>query len=136
MAATAPKSFKELYLQILDNGTIDAEEVEMLRARLYADGRIERVEAEFLLELHAATARKFNASSWGTFFVDAMTAYLVQQRTADGSIDEYETKWIIDALPEDWASDEAVIALLRTLKRRVPKLNPALARMLEMVDGR
>ena len=43
---------REIEQVILANGRVDGPELRMLRRELYADGKIDRQEADFLVELH------------------------------------------------------------------------------------
>ena len=62
-------SLATIQAAILEDGTIDGEEVKMLEKRLYADGVIDRKEANFLFELNDAVSGNKNDPSWAALFV-------------------------------------------------------------------
>jgi uncharacterized tellurite resistance protein B-like protein len=107
-------TLKELKKSILADGVIDEVEVKQLREVLYADGKIDKEEADFLFELNDAVSGKANHSSWETFFVEAISAYLLE----DGEIDEKETQWLLVKIQGDGQLDETEKALLANLKSK------------------
>ena len=50
------KTLEQLKKELLEDGIIDAQEVEELQAVLYADGVIDKDEANFLFELNDAVS--------------------------------------------------------------------------------
>jgi hypothetical protein len=45
-------NLQQLMAEVLVDGRIDGQSIERLRNELYADGKIDRAEADFLVELH------------------------------------------------------------------------------------
>jgi uncharacterized tellurite resistance protein B-like protein len=108
---------EELKKSILVDGVIDEIEVKQLREVLYADGKIDKEEADFLFELNDAVSGKANHSSWETLFVDAISGYLLE----DGEIDDKEAKWLLSKIQGDGQLDKLERALLANLKSKVQK---------------
>jgi uncharacterized tellurite resistance protein B-like protein len=106
---------KELKKSILADGVIDEVEVKQLREMLYADGKIDREEADFLFELNDAVSGKANHSDWETLFVEAISAYLLE----DGEIDTDEAQWLLAKIQGDGQLDKTEKALLVNLKSKV-----------------
>jgi uncharacterized tellurite resistance protein B-like protein len=113
--------FNELKTAILADGIIDENEVKQLREVLYADGKIDKEEAELLFELNDAVSGKANAASWETLFVEAITSYLLEDKTSPGEIDEEEEKWLLSKIQGDGQVDETEKALLLHLKNNAKK---------------
>jgi uncharacterized tellurite resistance protein B-like protein len=99
-------NLRQLEQEILSNGRVDGPEIERLRKELYADGKIDRKEADFLIELHKRVQHKTPA--FEKFFYAAIkhhiladgkidaeeAAYLRQMLFADGKIDDHERKFL------------------------------------------
>lgn len=99
-------NLRQLESEILANGKVEGQEIERLRKELYADGQIDRKEADFLVELHKRVERKTPA--FEKFFYQAIkdhiladgkidaeeAAYLRQMLFADGIIDDHERKFL------------------------------------------
>ncbi|MDR3340813.1 MAG: TerB family tellurite resistance protein [Candidatus Symbiothrix sp.] len=116
-------TLNELKKSILADGVIDEAEVKQLQAVLYADGSIDKEEAEFLFELNDAVSGKDNHASWKTLFVDAITSYLLEDETSPGEIDAEEAEWLLAKIQGDGQLDETEAALLANLKAKA-KLIP------------
>ena len=69
---------------ILANGRVDGPELEALRQHVYADGKIQRREADFLVELHKRVEHRTPA--FEKFFYQAIKDHIL----ADGRIDAGE----------------------------------------------
>ena len=113
---------KELKSLILADGVIDETGVKQLREVLYADGKIDKEEADFLFELNDAVSGKADHSSWETFFVEAISAYLLE----DGVIDDDETQWLLAKIQGDGQLDKTEKALLANLKSNTKNFPTAL----------
>jgi hypothetical protein len=101
---------KDLKKSILADGVIDEIEVKQLCEVLYADGKIDKEEADFLFELNDAVSGKANHSSWETLFVEAILE--------DGVIDDDEAQWLLTKIQGDSQLDKTEKALLANLKSK------------------
>jgi len=99
--------------EILDDGVIDADEVEQIRERLFDDGIIDREEAEFLFLLNDGATD--SDESWGVLFVEALIAHLLEDDESPGVVDEDEAAWLIEHIEGDGQVDETELALLVAL---------------------
>ena len=97
---------------------IDEAEVEQLREVLYADGIIDKEEAEFLFELNDAVSGKNNSPAWEALFIEAITAFLLEDETSPGEIDEAEAQWLLAKIQGDGQVDGIEKALLDNLKAK------------------
>jgi hypothetical protein len=75
-------NLKQLMAEVLSDGRIEGQSIERLRNELYADGKIDRAEADFLVELHKRVQRP-SGPGWQKFFYKAIKDHIL----ADGSID-------------------------------------------------
>ena len=114
-------TLSELKKSILADGVIDEAEVQQLRAVLYADGKIDKEEADFLFELNNAVSGKENHSSWETLFVEAITGFLLEDEASPGEIDDDEAKWLLAKIQGDGQLDKTEKALLANLKKTAKK---------------
>ncbi|MFA6883813.1 MAG: hypothetical protein WCQ55_01720 [Paludibacteraceae bacterium] len=66
---------------------------------MYADGIIDKEEADFLFELIDAVIRKANDTSWKPFFVQSISNFLLKDEVSLGKIDVDEAEWLGE---KDW----------------------------------
>lgn len=107
---------------ILADGTIDTNEVELLRKRLFADAQIDASEAEALFQINDAVKGKANSPHWQTLFVDAICNFLLKDEKTPGVVDENEGNWLIAKLEGDGDIDAIEKALLVALKSQAKSL--------------
>src|ERR1700731_2932957 len=93
-------NLREIEGKILANGRGDTPELEMLRKELYADGKIDRKEADFLVELHKRVQHMTPA--FEHFFYQAVKAHILE----DGKIDAEESAWLRRMLFADGKIDD------------------------------
>lgn len=101
---------REIEQAILVNGKADGPEVEALRRQLYAGGKIERPEADFLVELHKRVQHKTPA--FEQFFYQAIKDHIL----AHGRIDAEEAVWLRRMLFADGKIDDEERKFLHELK--------------------
>ena len=126
---TAP--FSEIVKSILADGVIDDAEVKKLKARLYADGVIEKEEAEALFEINDAVKGKPNSPAWTTLFAESVCDFLLKDEASPGVVDEDEAAWLIDKLEGDGEIDANERALLSALKSKAKSLAESLRAKLK-----
>jgi hypothetical protein len=79
---------RQIEHDILANGRVDGPELEVLRRQLYADGKVDRRGADFLVELHKRVQHLTPA--FEQFFYRAIKDHIL----ARGRIDAEETAWL------------------------------------------
>jgi len=89
------QNVQEIEQTILANGKVDGPELEALRLKMYAHGRIERPEADFLVELHKRVQHRTPA--FEKFFYQAIKDHIL----AHGQIDAEEAAWLRRMLSAD-----------------------------------
>lgn len=123
-------TLKKLKEELLADGKIDAEEVKKLKEILYADGVIDKEEAEFLFELNNAVCEKSNDESWNSFFIQAITDFLLTDETTPGEIDSDEAEWLIKQIGADGKVDKIEKLLLEKLKNEAKSFPESLNNLL------
>src|SRR5580765_835953 len=86
---------KQIEHDILAVGKVGGRELEALRHALYADGKIDRAEADFLVELHKRVQHMTPA--FEHFFYQAVKDHVL----ADGRIAAEEAAWLRQSLFAD-----------------------------------
>lgn len=134
-----PQKYTDLADRILDGGEITAADVTTLRQGVFADGVVDRDEADFLFYLDAQGSE--NDDAWYSFFVDALSNYFIWQQYPRGVLSEEDGAYLIERITHDgridygsefallvnvifraWESPEAVILLaLEALEESVLK---------------
>ena len=109
---------REIEQAILANGRVDGPELEALRLKMYAHGRIERPEADFLVELHKRVQHRTPA--FEKFFYQAIKDHVL----AHGRIDTEETAWLRRMLFADGKIDDEERKFLHELKGEAKQVSP------------
>lgn len=111
------KSLEQLKKELLADGVIDAAEVTELETVLFADGKIDTEEAEFLFDLNNAVSGKANHASWETLFIKAISSFLLEDENSAGEIDSSEAEWLFNKIKGDGQIDSIEKNLLLSLKK-------------------
>jgi hypothetical protein len=127
--STAPLA--DVVKSILADGIIDDAEINALKNRLYADGKIDTEEAEALFQINDAAKGKSNSAEWNKFFADAISDYLLRDEKSPGIIDDDEAKWLIAKIERDGEIDDNEKFLLKTIKEKATSLPPTLREKLK-----
>ena len=86
---------RQMMEDILANGKVEGAELDLIRRQLYADGKIDRREADWLAELHKRVQRVTPA--FENFFYRAIKDHILH----DGRITAEETAWLRQLLADD-----------------------------------
>lgn len=121
----------ELKKDLLSDGIIDVEEVETIKHKIYEDGKIDREEANFLFELKDAVTGKDNAPEWKELFIDAITAYVLEDEMSPDVIDEDEADYLYEQINGDGQIDDTERALLENIKAKAKNFPEKLASLLK-----
>ncbi|SRX56209.1 TerB family tellurite resistance protein [Aequorivita sp. CIP111184] len=125
------KSLEVLKREILEDGVIDANEVKEIEKVIYADGKIDKEEADFLFELNDAVSGKDNHSSWQDLFVKALSSFVLDDDASNGEIDEDEAKYLVNQIQGDGQIDANELALLKNLKSILGSLPQSLEKLIK-----
>lgn len=124
-------SLKALVLDIIEDGVVDADEVATLRTELYADGVIDREEADALFEINDAVSGNDNDPSFDVLFVEAISDHLLLDDVSPGEVDDDEAAWLISSVEGDGQVDGVERTLLETIQTRVNELGTTLPLSLQ-----
>ena len=111
------KPLNELAKEIIEDGIVDADEVSKIRERIYADGVIDREEAEFLFAINDAVSGHANDPGWKKLFVEALTSHVLEDEISPGEVDQDEAEWLIKKIQADGQVDDCETALLLSIKQ-------------------
>ena len=111
-------NFRELMERILRNGRVEGAEIELLRRQLYADGKIDRREADFLAELYKRVEQV--TPGFEKFFCQAIKDHILQ----DGRISAEEAAWLRQLLYADNRITDRERKLLRELRGEARAVSP------------
>src|ERR1700736_1666308 len=109
---------RQIEQDILATGKVDGPELERLRRQLYAHDKIERPEADFLVELHKRVQHLTPA--FEQFFYHAIKDHIL----ADGRIDAEEAAWLRQMLFADGKIDDQERKLLHELAGEAKQVGP------------
>ena len=124
------KSLQQLKTEILEDGIIDANEVQEIEALIYEDGKIDQEEADFMFDLNDAVSGKSNHESWGDLFVKAIASFVLDDDESNGEIDEDEANYLFDKIQADGQIDQLEMKLLNHLKSSVSSFPDKLNQLL------
>lgn len=123
-------NLEQLKKELLADGIIDSEEVKTIKAVIYEDGKIDKDEADFLFELNDAVSGKENAPEWKNLFVDAITAFVLEDEVSPNEIDEDEAEYLYNQIKGDGQVDDIERALLENIKAKAKSFPEKLASLL------
>jgi hypothetical protein len=101
---------RQIEQDILATGKVDGPELESLRRELYTHDKIERPEADFLVELHKRV--QHSTPAFEKFFYQALKDHILAQ----GRIDTEETAWLRRMLFADGKIEDEKRKFLHELK--------------------
>jgi uncharacterized tellurite resistance protein B-like protein len=111
-------SLRELEEHIVANGRVEGHELEVLRNVLYADGKIDRKEADFLVVVYKRVRARTH--SFQQFFYNTIKKHIL----ADGRIDAEETEWLRQMLFHDGKIADEERKFVRELKGEAKEVSP------------
>jgi hypothetical protein len=103
-------ALRKLEHEILATGRVDGHELTALHQQLYSNGKIDRVDADFLVELHKRVQHMTPA--FEKFFYQAIKDHVL----AAGRIDAEETAWLRRILFADGKIEDEKRKFLHELK--------------------
>ena len=106
---------------VLEDGVIDAGEIESLRINIYNDGEVDTEELDILFDLNDNCESYDDA--WPEFVAQAVYDYAA----ADGEVDETEAAYIRSKIEADGEVDAVEIAILNKLLTSGATLPPSFA---------
>ena len=111
---------------ILADGAVDDAEVRVLQKELWADGKIDAKEVEFLIELRNTAQKKAKAKkeSVNPKFETLFFKAIEQNVLRDGKISNKEANWLRKMLFADGKIDDNEKKFLTRIKKAATKTSP------------
>lgn len=78
---------------VADQSELSRQDVASLHRHLFADGSLDRSEAEALFDLERAALSRCDA--WKSFFIQAVTDHVVWGARPTGRLDEDQANWLV-----------------------------------------
>ncbi len=116
---------RDLMGKFLADGKVDVKEIETLCDLLYTDRKIDRTEAEFLIEMYRRVERV--SPAFEKFYYKAIKQYVL----AEGLIDDAQTAWLRRAVFIDGRVDEREKKLIRELRGEASGVCPVFEALYE-----
>lgn len=112
------QDFQELRKTIFANGKIDEEDVTLLRERLAINESMSIEKGNFLFDIKDNTDRNNQCDAFKKFFVEAITALLLEDDNSPGEISDEEAKWLRAKIRYKGYTDKTDTTLIKNLKRK------------------
>jgi uncharacterized membrane protein YebE (DUF533 family) len=103
---------------ILADGQIDDNEVKILKKELYEDGKIDKEEVQFLIDLRNHAQKKAMGGELSAAFEKFFFKAIEDNVLADGTIDAKEANWLRSMLFADGKIDANEKKFLKRLKEK------------------
>ena len=120
---------------ILADGQIDDAEVKVIKKELYADGKIDKSEVGFLIELRNAAQKKAKGGALSTKFENLFFKAIEDNVLEDGVITGKEAAWLRKMLFADGKIDDNEKKFLKRLKGSATKTSSAFDALYEECVG-
>ena len=115
----------------LADGVIDDTEVKILKKELWADGKIDQDEVEFLIDLRNLAQKKAKKGKLKSAFEKLFFKAIEENVLADGTIDDEEARWLRAMLFADKKIDANEKKFLARLKKGAKSTSPAFDKLYE-----
>ena len=110
-------SLREIEERLVANGRVEGHEVRLLRELLYADGKIDRAEADFLVVVHKRVGHR--SHQFEQFFYDTIKKHILE----DGRIDAEEVEWLRQMIDHDGKLEDEERKFLAELKGQAERVS-------------
>ena len=104
------RQMREIEERIVANGRVEDHEIKVLEQLLYSDGKIDRKDANFVVELHKRVA--IRSPAFEKFHYKILKDHVL----ANGFIGSGEVNWLREVLLDDDRVDDEERKFLRELK--------------------
>ena len=123
-------SLDQLVTSIIDDGVVDEGEALDFETAVYADGVIERDEADAAFQINDAVSGAANSPEWERVFVRVVTDYVLSDDVTPGVVDDDEAAYLIDQIEGDGEVDPIERALLANIQTSATSISPLLVEKL------
>jgi len=119
------KELRQFEQGVLAKGAVDTADLATLKSLIMADGKVDRAEADFVVELHKRVQHLNPA--FERFVYSAVKAHVL----TDGKIDAEEAAWLRQMVFADGKVSDRERAFLRELKGEAADAGPAFEALFE-----
>jgi len=116
------ESMQDLVAKTIEDGVVDAEEVKALKEAFYADGVIDKQEADDTFQINDAVSGNDNDPSWDDLFVEVLSDFVLKDEETPGVIDAEEGKYLAEKIEGDGNLDDVEKKLLANLKEKATEI--------------
>jgi uncharacterized membrane protein YebE (DUF533 family) len=116
---------------LLSDGIVDESEVKVLKKELYADGKIDKKEVEFLIDLREAAQKKAKGEPLSSAFENLFFKAVQENVLADGNINAKEVTFLRRAIMGDGKVDDSEKSFLKRLKKAAKTTSSAFDKLCE-----
>lgn len=109
---------EKLVKDIVADGVVDAQEVKEIQEAFYADGKIDKDEADAMFAINDAVSGNANDESYKDLFVKVISDYVLEDDETPGVIDADESAYLLSKIQGDGVVDDVEKALLAHLKAK------------------
>jgi uncharacterized membrane protein YqhA len=109
---------KEIRKTIFADGQISEDNIKLLRDVIFANGGVNKEKADFLFEVKDTIDKKKQTPEFGELFIEAISAFLLEDEESPGEIDESEAKWLRAKIQRNGVVDKLDKKLLANLKKK------------------
>lgn len=108
--------------EIIADGVVDAKEVVDLTEIIYADGSVDKEEADAMFLINDAVSGNDNDPTYKDLFVKSISDFVLEDEETPGVIDELEGDYLVSKIEGDGQIDEIEKALLANLKEKATSI--------------
>jgi hypothetical protein len=112
------RALREVEERVVANGRVEGHEIRLLHQLLYADGKIDREEADFLVVVHKRVQHRTHG--FEEFFYNTIKDHIL----ADGRVDAEETAWLRQMIFHDDKLEDEERKFLHQLKGEAKEVSP------------
>ena len=127
-------SLSNLVESIIADGVVDDAEALDFETAVYADGEVERDEADAAFAINNAVSGAANSPEWERVFVRVVTDYVLQDDITPGVVDDDEAAYLIENIEGDDTVDPIERALLVNIRSQATAISPLLTEKLTEYD--
>lgn len=121
----AEENLNGLVSAIIEDGKIDANEIEQLKTSLYKDEKIDKEELNALFEINdACSDNADNDPQWPEFFGRAIADGVLKDEESPGVIDKDEAEYLTEKLMADGSVDSAEKRALEIIRAEATSIYP------------
>lgn len=124
-------NLEQIRQTILTNGSITLSNIPDMRKIVYRDGRVNKMEADFIFSLRKELLNFGNLKVWDEFFIQVICDYILDGNASHNSIGSEKVSWLIENIGEDKYIDEVEQELLNRLSIKVKHFPSDLRKLQE-----